>query len=535
MRIDRRTFGLGAAGLAAGCGAQVIGLDAARGILDIGNNYEPFSLDPHKSTAQWESNVNGNMFIGLTTEDAFARPIPGMALSWETSADGRAWRFFLREALWSDGVPCTAYDFEFAFRRILHPETIADYAALLYPIENARAAKLGEAPIETIGVRALDPRTLEIRLAHPAPYLLGLLKHNTAYPIPKHVVERVGDDWIKPAHCVVNGPFALVKWWSNALIRLTKNPRFYDAANVALNDLYFYPTTDEASAARRVRRGELGWSITFPANQIEALRRDMPDYVHTAPHMIVRYMPFNARRAPFDDQRVRRAISLAIDRDFIAQRIYRTGERPATRFVPYGVADYPDRPLQDFAAMPLAGRRETARGLLRAAGYGPERPLRFAFTHASGGDPQRVAVVVQAQCREIADWVQVELRPLEGQVLYATLRAHDFDMASGTWTADFNDARNFLYLFETRTGAQNYSGHANPAYDALMERSDQERDAVRRAAMLHEAEVMMLARDPVVPVAFGVSRNLAHPRLAGFEDNIEDIHRARWFRILAET
>ncbi|MGE0044334.1 MAG: peptide ABC transporter substrate-binding protein [Hyphomonadaceae bacterium] len=515
----------------ASCAPPVIGLDAERGILDIGNSYEPFTLDPHKAVSNWESNVISGMFVGLVAEDPRGRAIPGMALSWETSEDGLAWRFHLREANWSDGRPVTAHDFEFSFRRILDPETIAEYAALLYVIENAQAAKSGETPVENIGVRALDARTLEIRLAYPAPYLPSLLRHNTAYPVPRHVIARVGDDWVKPRHIAVNGPFKLVKWWSNALIRISKNPAFFDAPNVALNDLYYYPTGDSAVTARRVRAGELAWSISFPANQLEQLEREMPDYVRVAPQMMVRYLPMNRRRAPFDDARVREALSLVVDRAFIARAIFRTGEQPAARFIPFGVDNYPDERIQDFIGAPIEARRARARRLLEQAGYGPERPLEFEMTHATGEDSPRLAVVIQSDARGIAPWVRVRLRPLEGQIYYATLRAHDFQIASATWLADFNDARNFLYLFDSRTGAQNYSGHQSSAYDDLLDASDRELNRDRRAALMREAERMAMATFPVIPLTFGASRNLVHPRLAGYADNVEDIHRARWFRI----
>ncbi len=534
MGIARRDVLIGGTGALAGCAAPIIGLDTARGVLDVGNTYEPFTLDPHKAVSSWESNIVSGLFVGLVAEDPRGRAIPGMARRWETSEDGLTWRFHLREAAWSDGAPLTAHDFEFSFRRILDPDTIAEYAAILYPILNARAAKAGETPVERIGVRALDARTLEIRLQYPAPYLPSLLRHNTAYPVPRHRIMALGEDWIRPRLLVSNGPFRLVKWWSNALIRISKNAAFYDAANVALNDIYYYPTSDPAAAARRVQSGELGWSITFAANQIDQLRRTMPDYVRTAPQMLVRYMPLNRRRPPFDDPRVREAISLVIDRNFIAQEIYRTGETPAPRFIPFGVADYPDESIQDFVSTPMRTRQAAARALLARAGYGPERPLRFELTHGTGDDSPRLAIVIQADCRAIAPWVEVRLRPLEGQIFYATLRAHDFQAATATWLADFNDARNFLYLFDSRTGAQNYSGFESSAFNDLLDASDRELNSVRRAGMMALAERMALRDFAVVPLTFGASRNLVHPRLAGFADNVEDIHRARWFSIRSE-
>jgi oligopeptide transport system substrate-binding protein len=198
--------------------------------------------------------------------------------------------------------------------------------------------------------------------------------------------------------------------------------------------------------------------------------------------------------------------------------------------VPPGVANFPGGARFRFADQPLAERQAEARRLLQEAGYGPNNPLRFEFKHRNSGDNPRVAVVLQADWRAIAPWVSVELVGTEVQVHYATLRAKDFDAGDGGWVADFNDAKNYLFLHETRTGAQNYSGYSNPAYDQAMQASDQERDVDRRGRLLVEAEQMMLDDAPICPTVFGVSRNLIHPGVAGFEDNLEDIHRARWFR-----
>jgi oligopeptide transport system substrate-binding protein len=523
------TVGAGAA--AAGCGGAVRGFDPAKRSLDIGNSAEPLSLDPHKASGQWENNVIGNMLMGLTTEDVNADPIPGMATEWTTSEDGLTWTFKLREAKWSDGEPFTAYDFEYAFRRIMNPATIAEYAAILYPVLNAEACKKGDLPIEALGVRAADARTLEIRLEHPAPYLPGLLKHYTAYPVPRHVVEKVGDDWIKPEHFVGNGPFNLDKWWSNYIIHLVKNPNFWDAENVALEHLYFYPTTDDDAAARRIIRGELAWSTNFPGKKQDFYEREIPGFPRLAPFLLLQYFSLNTTKPPFDDARVRRAVSMAVDRDFLANEIWKAGHQPAWSFVPPGIRDYPATARLPFADKPVEERRAEARKLLEAAGYGPNRPFEFVFKHRNTADNPRIAVVVQSDWNQIAPWVKVKLEGSETQIHYASLRAKDFIAGDGGWIADFNDARNYLYLLETRTGPQNYPGFSNPEFDQLMHAADQERDAEKRAQMMVRAEQLMLDESPVVPVAFGTSRNLVHPGIAGWSTNLEDIHRARWMSL----
>lgn len=532
---SRRGLLAGAGGAAAALGgcasARVIGFDKERRSLDIANGGEPLSLDPHLATGTWENNIVGNMFIGLTTENAKAEAVPGMAERWETSADGRTWTFFLRRARWSDGEACDAHDFAFGLRRILTPETLSDYASLLYPLKNAEAINRGDMAPEELGVRALDDLTLEIQLEHPAAYLPQLLKHYTAYPVPKHLVERHGSDWVKPENIVVNGPYILRKWWSNYIVHLERNPSFFDADNVVLEDLYFYPATDVNAAARKVMSREAGWSTRFPSNQVEVLRAALPGYVRVAPYLTCNYFSFNTTRPPFNDPRVRQALSMAYDREFVAANIYRTGELPAFSFVPPGIANYPGTARYRWADMPVAERRAEAERLLRAAGFGPNNPLRFEFAHRNTSDNPRVAVVVQNDWRSIAPWVVVELRGTEVQVHYDSLRSKNFAVGDGAWVADFNDAKNYLYLLETRTGAQNYAGYSNPDYDRLVQESDFEPDPVRRGEIMAQAEQLMLDEAPVCMSVFINSTNLVHPDLTGYEDNLEDIHRARWFGI----
>jgi len=452
MKTTRRGLLSGSAGLSglavAGCwGDRVIGFDPAALSLDIANGGEPLSLDPHKVQGTWENDLVGQMFVGLTTEDAHADPIPGMAERWETSPDGLTWTFHLREAAWSDGTPVTAQDFVYAYRRILNPATMAQYASVLYPIKNAEVlnnAQDAAVDMSSLGVRAIDDRTFEMTLEHPAPYLPALLKHYTSYPVPKHLIERLGDDWIRPENIVVNGPFKLASWKSNYIIVMDKNPAFFDAENVALQRLYFYPTSDPNVQARGVLSGERGWARNFPSNKVVELREQAPAYVRVHDYLLVQYLSFNTTRPPFNDARLRRALSMAINREFIASQIYRTNEQPAYSNVPKGVLNYPGLSHFRWRDTPLAERQAEARRLLAEAGFGPDNPLTFELKHRNSGDNPRVAVVVQADWREIG--VNVELVGSEVQVHYATLRAKDFVVGDGGWVADYNDAKSYLYL-----------------------------------------------------------------------------------------
>ena len=539
FRPDRRTLlaaagGAGAAASLGGCAnARIIGFDKQRKSLDIANQGEPLSLDPHKCSGTWENNIIGNMFIGLTTEDAHSNVVPGMAERWDISPDGLTWTFYLRQAHWSDGEPCNAHDFQFAFRRILNPENLAQYASILYPIKNAEPVNNGHMPPDAVGVTALDDLTLEIRLENPAAFLPALLKHYTAYPVPKHKVRQFGDNWIKPENIVVNGPYTLRRWWSNYIVHISRNPRFWDNSNVELEDLYFYPGNDVNAAARRVQSGECGWSSRFPSNQVDELRRELPGFVHVAPFLTCNYFSINTKRPQFRDVRVRQALTMAYDRDFVATHIYRTGERAAYSFVPPGIANYPGGARYRWADMSIEDKRAEAQRLLRAAGFGPNNPLRFEFSHRNTSDNPRVAVVAQSSWREIAPWVVCDLRGVEAQVHYDNLRARRYDIGDGAWTADYNDAKNYLYLLETRTGPQNYCDYSNPVFDQLVAQSDSEADPAVRGQLMARAEQIALDDAAICTSVFINSTNLVHPDLTGYQDNLEDIHRARWFGIRA--
>ncbi|MEO8114086.1 MAG: peptide ABC transporter substrate-binding protein, partial [Phenylobacterium sp.] len=236
--------------------------------LEYGNNIEPLTLDPQKSNLVEEFNIIGDLMMGLTTDGPDASVLPGMATAWEASPDGLVWTFHLRPAQWSDGVPVTADDFVYAYRRILDPKTASIYAYLVEILKNGKAVNAGKAGPEAVGVRALDPRTLELTLEHPAPYLPGLLKHLSFYPVPRHVVEKYGDDWVKPGRYVSNGAYRLVSWRLGDHVQVVKNPRFWDAARVCIDRINYYPTPDAVSAERQVQGGELDLNTNFQSNRL---------------------------------------------------------------------------------------------------------------------------------------------------------------------------------------------------------------------------------------------------------------------------
>jgi oligopeptide transport system substrate-binding protein len=507
---------------------------AGQTCLQIGNGSEPISLDPHKTTGTWEDNILANSLVGLVQDDAAGDPIPGMAERWEVSPDGLVWTFHLRDALWSDGVPVTADDFVFSLRRILLPETAAEYASMLYVIKNALLVNEGKAPKEALGVRALSPKILEITLEHPAPYLPQIAKHNTMYPVPRHVVEKYGDAWSQPRHYVANGPYLITEWRLGDYVKAVRNPRYYDAAHVCIDQIYYYPTTDAASAERRVKRGELDVNTDIQSNRIAFLRKEIPGYVRIHTYLGVAYLAFNTHVPAFKDRRVRTALDMAIDRDFITGKLLRGGQVPAYTFVPPGVANYSPAHPPIWAGWSLARRQAAARKLLADAGYGPGRsPLKVEIKHRNSPDPTLVMPAIQADWKAIG--VDATLTQNEVQIAYAAYRSRDFQVADAAWIADYNDAMSFLYLQQSTTGPQNYGDYDNPVFDALLAKADNEPDARVRAGYLARAEAVMLSDASVAPIFFYVNKNLVNPKVTGWVDNLLDHHRARYLCVAGKS
>lgn len=503
------------------CGSALAG-----GTLRVATMGEPASLDPHKISGTWENYVVGDMFVGLTTENTKAAAVPGVAQSWTISEDGQTYTFALRKCTWSDGTPLTANDFVYSMRRILLPETAAEYASLLYIIKGAEAINTGKAEAETLAVKAIDEQTLEIGLTGPAPYFLELLTHYTAYPVPKHVIEKHGKMWTKPENMVVNGPYKLVEWLPNTHVKLTKNDNYWDASSLSLDNLTFYTQEDRAAVQKRFRAGEIDVAMDFASDQIGWLRENLPAETRIAPYMGVYYYPINSSVEPFTDGRIRKALSMAINRKAIVDKVLKTGELAAYSFVPPGVAHYENPAEVDWKDTPYKQRLAIARKLLEEAGYGAAKPLELTLRYNTSENHKRIAVAVASMWKQIG--VKTELFNSEVKVHYADLKQGDFQVARAGWIADYNDAQNFLYLLETRTGPNNYGRYSNPKYDSLMLEAEKTADLKKRSELMRAAETMAMADQPVIPIYHYVSKNLVSQKVVGFVDNPKDVHRWRY-------
>lgn len=516
-------------GLLAGLMALAMTGSAFAVTLHMHNGGEPASLDPHKVSGTWENRIVGDYLEGLTTEAANGDAIPGAAESWDISEDGLVYTFHLREdAVWSDGEPVTAHDFVFAFQRLMNPETAASYAYLQYTILNAEAINAGDIEdLDQLGVAALDDYTLEITLENPAPFLLQALTHYTAYPVPRHLVEEHGDAWADTANIVANGAYLPVEWLPGSHIRSVKNESYHDADNVQIEEVMYYSLDDLSAALNRYRAGEFDILTDFPADQITLLDSQYPGEAHVAPFLGLHYYVFNNNNPDLQDVNVRKALSMAINREIIGPDIFGTGELAAYSWVPPGTANYIDDAFTyEWADTPYEERVAEAQALMEEAGYGPDNPLNLEIRYNTSDNHQRLAVAIAAMWEQLG--VQTELLNSEVVVHYDVLQANDFhSVGRAGWVMDYNDPINMLELL--RSGIDyNYGRYDNDEYNALIAESATETDIDARAEILARAETLAMEDYAALPLAFYVSRNVVSPNISGFEDNASDIHRTRW-------
>jgi oligopeptide transport system substrate-binding protein len=501
--------------------------------LEYGNGADPVSINPQIATAVNEAAILRELFEGMFTDGPDGRPIPGVAKSAQVSPDGLVWTFHLRPEVWSDGQPVTANDFVFAYRHMLDPKTGSTYSYLLYLLKNGAAVNAGNAPPEALGAKALDAETLQLTLEHPASYLPQLLKHQAFFPIPEHLVRRWGDKWATPGRLVGNGAYVLTAWRLGDYIRIEKNPLYRDAASVCLDRVDFYPLTDPVAAERRTLRGELDINGGIQSSRVARLRANpaWARYVHSHSYLSTNYMIFNTRDVPvLRDVRVRQAISMAIDRRFITDKLLRAGQVPTTSFVPFGIAGYlpPDapHPRPYWADWSYAQRQAEARRLLAASGVGPGHPVKLAIKTFLSPFSLLLVQSLQSDLKGIGIDTSVEQE--DGIVALQSFQIRDFQLGTVGWIADYDDPMTYLGLMKSDTGAQNYGDYKNPAYDALLNKADNEPDAKVRAAYLARAEQMMLDDADVAPILVGVNLNLVDPHITGWVDNDLDIHPIRY-------
>jgi len=520
----------------AGCSPteRAVDVGVRDGVLHIGNGTEPQGLDPHLMTGVPEFHIMDALFEGLVSIDPVTRePAPGVAASWDVSADGRTYTFHLQEnARWSDGVPLTAHDFVGSYERIMNPVLAGEYAYLFEIIENGPAYLSGAlTDFDQVGVKAPDDHTLVIRLEHPVPYFLTLITYNCWGPLPLHVLDRFNgrrervSAWTREGNIVGNGPFRLTRWVPNQVLVVERNPHYWDAATVGLNAIHFHPVESIDTEERMFRSGQLHITNEVPPSKIAALR-DQPDSpLRIDPQLGTYYYRFNVTRPPFDDVRVRQALALAIDRELLVTQVTQAGQTAGVSVTPPGTGGF--EPTTRVSYDPVA-----ARALLAEAGYpgGAGFPVAELLYNTSENHRRIAEAVQQMWKRELG--IDVSLYNQEWKVYLDSTHHLNFTIARTAWVAVYDDANQFLEVFTTGN-PNNMTGWGSPEYDRLHAESMSETDPQRRRQLLQSLDAMLLREMPAIPIYHYAQSYLIDPRVQGWESNPLDKHPYKHVRLTA--
>ena len=483
-------------------------------VFNLGD--EPRTIDPALNNAVDGIDVIGNIFEGLMRIGLDGRPEPGSAESWEESEDGLTWTFHLRPDLkWSDGVPLTAEDFRYGFLRVLAPENASPYAYLGYRIRNGRAYFDGKAASSDVGLTAVDDRTLRIDLEHRTPLLPDYLAFGAFMPARADVVEADPRGWSAKADFPCNGPFRITEWKHKAELVVVRNPHYWEADRVKLDAIRMVMIVDSSTALAAFRAGRVDFIKSLPLQMIEQLvKSGEAEVTHS---LGTAFCVFNVKAPPFDNPTVRRAFTLAIDRQAIVEKILRSGQRPGVAYIPYGIPGVEASP--DFRAeggefLPARADPEAARALLAEAGYpNGEGFPHVAYKYNSNPGNKALAEALQAMWKQVLG-VEVELLSEEWKVFIDTRQRRDFQIARHAYMADFFDPGSFMEMWRS-DAAENNANYSDPEYDALIADSLRQTDRARRMEALHRAEAILMRDLPVLPVYFYSDATMTSPRLKG--------------------
>ncbi len=523
--LRRSLVCLGAALLLVGCGDGRSSVERAaeQGLLLIGNNQEPQSLDPHKATAVADGKIIATLLEGLVRpDDGIDKNVhPGMAERWEHNADASVWTFLLREARWSDGMPVTAADFAYAWQRMLHPQFGGKYAEMLYSLRGAEAYHKGQGAWEDVGVRVLNDRTLQLELAGPTPHLLQLLLHFTWMPLPAHHVEANGgmldrrSRWTQLGNWVGNGAYVLASHRVNDHLEVAANPRYWRAAEVENRGIRFLPVVNGYTETRMFFNGKLHITNNVPPELIDMARRAGGKDFCQAPYYCTIFYRLNTTRPPLTDQRVRRALSLAVDREALVSRVVRGAGKPAFSFTPPG-GGYT---LGEGGQGTQQQREDEARRLLAEAGYEGGKGFPTLELMTSSRDVQRImAETIQAMWQEVLG-IHVDIRSCEWTAYKAAQQNMDYDISSSSWSGDYFDPATFVELWGSQSG-NNCTGWGSAACDAALAEARKSPVLEQRQQHLAAAERLMLDAQPVIPLYWSERTYLVDSRVRGWQSTL---------------
>ena len=516
-----------------GCSENITPVDSGleKQIYHHGNGSEPQGIDPHIVTGVPEHHILISLCEGLTipnpNPDDMNGYMAGTAESWSVSEDGKEYIFNInKNARWSNGEPVTANDFVWSWKRILTASLGSQYPDMLYYLVGAYEYHNGLTDdFSEVGVKAIDQKTLKVNLKNPTPFFLGLLSHYSTWPVHKETVLKYGDiddrngEWTRPGNFVCNGPFQLKSWELNNKIVVEKNPYYYDASIVKLNEIHYYPVSNVMTEDRMFRAGQLHLTSTLPSQKCPIYIEENPN-LRIDPYMGTYFYRINTNHEALKDVRVRKALAYSIDRELLVNKVTKCGQIPAYSFTPPGSNGYEPKTQIPFDP-------ELAKSLLEDAGYSDENPFpKLEILFNTNEDHRKIALAIQ-QMWQVNLGIEIELVNQDWKVYLNREMIGDFQISRAGWIGDYEDPNTFLDLMRPNRG-NNKTGWENIEYDELVEKANTINNQSERYEMLYKAEEILIDNMPIIPLYTYVRSYQLSPDVKGFNPHILDHHHPKF-------
>lgn len=482
------------------------------------NDAEAATLDPAKAEGLPEMHILRDLFEGLVIQDRDGNIVSGVAQSWETE-DNQTFVFHLRkDAQWSNGQPVTADDFVYAIRRAVDPKLASPnvWYLKLTKINNIADVADGKKPLEDLGVHAIDKHTLRFELDSKVPYFVAMTGHTSMMPVHQATLESSDKPWSDPSQFVGNGAFTLDKWVVNERIELKKNPNYWNSSDTHLNQVTYIPFENQNASINRYAVGEVDITSDVPTHMAPQLKKKYQQAYTAVPLLCTYYYAFNTTRPPFDDIRVRQAVSYSIMRDVITNGVTQVGNLPAYTFAHQYTAGF-DASQPEYSQWTQKQRDEKARQLLREAGYGKDKPLDFKLLYNTSESNKSIAVAIASMLKNNLN-AKVELENQEWKSYLVSRRQGDFDVMRASWCGDYNEASTFLSLLRSGSSG-NFARYSSEQYDQAMDSALATTSDTKRQAFYDQAEQSLAMDMPIAPIYYYMQARLVRPSVGGFAKN----------------
>lgn len=484
-----------------------------------GNGAEPSSLDPSFVNSGMPDDIIANdMFEGLLIENSQGELIPGQAIDWTVSEDGKQFTFTLRDGLvWSNGSPVLASDFVFAWQRAVNPGTgnNTGHYFVTANLVNAKEIQNNTESVSKLGVKALNEKTLQVTLTKPTPYFLSMMTIKTFAPLPEAIVKTHGETWSRAETIVTNGPYKLVKWLPNEYVEVQRNKQYWDNEHTVINKVTYLGLESQVAEWNRYQAGEIDMTNRVQLEYYQSMIKEHPEQIKSQALLGSYLYAFNTRKAPFDNLQVRQALSMAVDRDILVNKITAQGEPAAYSIVTGTIANYATS-KPDFAKQSQQQRTKKAKQLLEAAGYNKQNPLTFTLTYNTSENHKKIAVVITSMWKEIG--VNAKLENMEWNSYVSTKSLGDFQLARSWAFGDYAEPSALLESF-TCENPTNESGFCEPKFDSLMALASNTTEESARYQLYQQAEAILSASVPVIPLYNYTQTRMVRDTLKGFPEN----------------